>query len=66
MLVRIQQGQLNVANSANNCDKILFCNFEQCFIFAPQGGAAVARWAHNSEVVGSIPIPATIFYQQPV
>ncbi len=28
-------------------------------IITSRGGAAVARWAHNPEVAGSIPAPAT-------
>ncbi len=40
----------------------LFCQFQKTLylcIRKSRGGAVVARWAHNPEVVGSNPAPAT-------
>ena len=39
-----------------------FCQFQKSLylcIRKSRGGAVVARWAHNPEVVGSNPAPAT-------
>ena len=39
-----------------------FCQFQKTLylcIRKSRGGAVVARWAHNPEVVGSNPAPAT-------
>ena len=41
---------------------VFFCQFKKSLylcIRKSRGGAVVARWAHNPEVVGSNPAPAT-------
>ena len=41
---------------------LFFCHFEILMYLCSRksrGGAVVARWAHNPEVVGSNPAPAT-------
>ena len=45
---------------------VFFCQFKKSLylcIRKSRGGAVVARWAHNPEVVGSNPAPATKIFQ---